>query len=563
MKHPLFCLIVLIIALAVAGCVVSKPNLAGRINGTEITYGAFMDSYRAHYNNFQVLNNRVPDKDENEQIKRQTWTHAAKHVILTNYFRKYGIEVTPQETIDTLKANIPDYIKESPKFMTKGVFDPNIYLQSLLYDSPENLQPLRLDYQEYKIPIMKLQQHLLAGELLTGAERSLVEKILRSKADIEWTMIDSKTINPIVSEEEIQAFYQANPERFKSDPWYSLAWIAVKVTPSKTDIKAGQALADSLYLSLSGGMSWADLSKRPEFSTVITKNSGFVRNLDLDPETYALLSSLEPGMFSKPMPDNEGSIIYQLEERTKSMCSFNTLRIPYLPSQTSIALEKPKADTALKLAQTIGLQDAAEELDYSIQRSGKLTPRDEWIQDAGLRTSILDLVHPAQPGALFAPLYSSSEQSWLVIGVQENRLNVMTKLSDVRETISREISERKRLELAKNLAERIIAGQSDVPPDAEISKMTGLDLDSELLGETAEPYLYQILRRHFLKQKQSSFQIGDLVMIPKVISVFTDKGREIPLAEIRSVFAAYQPSDWFDSWMSDKVAKARISIYIP
>ena len=114
------------LALLLAGCGANRGNLAGRINGEAITAEAFNDAYRGHYTNFQVLNNRPPSREERERLKRQTWGDAARSVILRQYFVKYGITATPSEVIDTLSANIPPFIKNSPRFMTEGVFDPKI-----------------------------------------------------------------------------------------------------------------------------------------------------------------------------------------------------------------------------------------------------------------------------------------------------------------------------------------------------------------------------------------------------------------------------------------------------
>ncbi|HQM79638.1 MAG TPA: SurA N-terminal domain-containing protein, partial [Candidatus Syntrophosphaera sp.] len=186
----------------------NNPELAGKINGTPIPYNEFIQELLLNYYNFQYENNRAPDSREKELIKRQTWEQKTMYVILKDYYKKYNIKVTAEETIEYLKNNPPETLKKSPLFMTDGKFDQKIYVQSLLYDTPYNLKPYRDRYQTYLIPNLKLQDYIIQDELLTSSERKLITKILQSSANIKWTILDTKDITPYITEEEIQIYYQ-------------------------------------------------------------------------------------------------------------------------------------------------------------------------------------------------------------------------------------------------------------------------------------------------------------------------------------------------------------------
>ena len=93
MKNTIIRILVLAISLgALTACAVNQENLAGKINGTRILYSDYIESYRGHYNNFQILNNRAPDAIEKEALKSQTWTDATKHVVLNDYFKNTGFQ---------------------------------------------------------------------------------------------------------------------------------------------------------------------------------------------------------------------------------------------------------------------------------------------------------------------------------------------------------------------------------------------------------------------------------------------------------------------------------------
>ncbi len=556
-------LIVIILAALGSACSVTQTNLAGKINGRPISYAVYMDSYRAHYNNFQILNNRVPDADEKEQIRLLTWRDATKHVVLTNYFAKYDIETTAQEVIDTLKNNVPDYVFTSPKFQTNGAFDTRLYLQSLEFDTPENLAPLRQQYKDYLIPIMKLQKYLIKDELLTRDEKKLVTTILQSKADIVWTVIDSNNIEPVVSEDEIQIFYQKNAAQFKLEPYYKLNYVIFKVKPSVSDLSISSVLADSISLELSQGYTLEETVKKHQafYPQMLLKNAGFIRNNDLDPDIYQMFTLMEDGSYSKPVSDAEGLTIYQLTQRTKSMCSFNTLRIPFVPTQSSIIQQRPHAERLIGLSNSIGFAEAVSEMDMTSVPTGKVTPGDPWMEDSKAVLEIETQILEKQAGYIFAPVYSEKLNAWLVVELLDNHINSIKNLDEVRGAIGKLLAEDKRISMAQYQAEQILAGQTDVPVNASTIAMPGMSTASDLSGQSAENIFYRIMRLHFNGERQQYFQLDKSMWLPKVNNVQTDKDLQVSLTDINRVFSANLPANWFDTWMDSKIRSAKLSIY--
>jgi hypothetical protein len=558
-------LVIIIMALGmITGCTTNKSNLAGSINGTPIQVMAFWDSYRGHYNNFQILNRRPPDKAEIEMIKRQTWNDAAKHVILTDYFKKYDIKVSHQEVIDTLKNNIPEYILNSPKFKTNGKFDTRIYYQSLQFDTPENLQPLREDYQEYKIPIMKLQKHLIRDELLTSEKKKMITRILQSEADIEWTVIDARDIDPYVSGNEIRSYYEKNMDAYKLQPDYSVYWTVMDVTPTQTDTRSSSVLADSLYTDLSSGSGVNEILDKymPRFPHLVYKNAGFIRNSDLDPDVYATLSKLKEGSFSKPVEGPEGYTIYQLVQRTKSMCGFHTLLIPYVPSKTSIELELLRVQRVVALASSIGLEEAAYEMDLTLQRSGKITSGDVWIDDPSIMEYVEGQLQGKKAGFIFEPIYSDVLGGWVVLELHENNPDNVIPLERVQDEIQARLAKQKGRDMALELANDILAGKQSVPDHAKTIRMENMDRSTLINGMSFENIFYETIRRHNNGEQQRCHQMGDLVFIPRVISVESDKTMDVPTEDIRRMFAANLLENWFEEWMDEQLAEAEIEIYI-
>ncbi len=557
-------LLALLLALLFAGCSSNQGTLAGRINGEPVKADVFNDSYRAHYTNFQVLNNRAPARDEREQIKYQTWTDAAKGVILRQYFAKYKIKASPQEVIDTLSNNIPSYILRSPRFMTNGVFDPKIYTQSLLYDSPENLGLLRQDYRDWKVPIMKLQPVLIRDELLGKTERKLITSILQSRADISFTQLKLADIDPYVSPDEVRAHYQRNSAEYRLEPFVSLSYATLDVLPSRTDIRLTNAYADSLYRELSAGTPVAALLEddHPFAAGLIFKNSGFVRVEQLEPAIYAHLSELAENAWGQPLISAEGLTLHQLEKRTKSMCSYNYLWVPYQPTDSSIEGIRPSAELVVKLAQAEGLAVACEEWSLPRVKVSKVDPASLWFSDSQIVAAIRAQL-PGQPaGHIFDPIYSAFARKWVIVELIEASLDASRPLAEVEADIREFLSREKREQLALHISERIISGQDSPPPSATTKLMEGLNPHSRAFGKNTSLIFYRVVSRHLENQPQEAFIRDGQIWIPSVISVSRDTKIKVSDAEIQAIFTANLPADWFEDWMRQQLERATITKYM-
>lgn len=560
---PLFA-ILLALALLLAGCGANQGNLAGRINGQPVTAESFNDAYRGHYANFQWLNNRAPSREERELIKQQTWTDAARGVILRQWFAKYKISATPSEVVDTLSKNIPSYILSSPLFMTDGVFDPKIYHQSLLYDSPENLAILRQDFLDWKVPIMKLKQELIVRELLDKKERQLITGILQSSADVEFTLLELAGIDPYVSQDEVRAHYQKNLADYRLEPFVSLSCATMEVLPSRTDIHHANLYADSLYQELSAGTPVSALleGNHPLAASLVFKNSGFLSVASLDPIVYKQLSELEEGAWGRPLQTASGTTLHQLEKRTKSMCSFNSLWLPYRPSASRIEALRPEAELAVKLARLKGHATACEEMDLPRYKVHKANPDSLWYPDARIVEAIRAQL-PGQPsGHVFDALYSDSTSKWVIVELNAAALDEHLPLSSVEADIRDFLAHDKREQLALQISQRIISGQDPVPANSTIRNIEGLSPASQALGKHTSVIFHGILRRHQQNLLQEAFIMDGFVWLPRVISVSREASLKVDEAQVQAVLAASLPDNWFDVWMEQQLRKANIQKYM-
>ncbi|HOC96013.1 MAG TPA: peptidylprolyl isomerase, partial [Candidatus Cloacimonadota bacterium] len=547
---------------ALTACAANQENLAGKINGTPILYSDYIESYRGHYNNFQILNNRAPDAIEKEALKSQTWTNATKHVVLNDYFKKYRISASSQEVLDTLRVNIPDYILRSPLFNINSKFDRAVYLQSLEFDTPHNLQPLRRQYRDYYIPVMKLKEKLIDDLLLTSKEKKLGTRILQSKADIEWLVLDARNIQPVITEELLRYEYEQNLPQYKLEPYYSLNYFRVPVKFSKTDIRRSYELADSLFqeLVLGEDIEAAVAKRLPYFPQLTLKNSGYIRNNDLDPDLYASFSFVEEGSYLNPLSDQDGVTIYRLDKRTKSMSSFTSIRVPYLPSEASINFTLPEAQNLRSLVKDLGINAAAEELDLNYVSTGNIRPDAAWLDDPSVVEAVNLELSGKKPGYAFKPIYSEAQRCWIVACLNDTRLEAYKPIEEVRQELTEALTLRKRADMARHQASQIIAGNSSYASAAQKLMLPAMTYQTKLLEHNADSIFFNVMHAHYSKSKQQYHELGDLILIPRVTRVICDKDTKASSADIRRLFKSTLDPEWFDDWLDNEVAKADLRI---
>ena len=564
MKPQHFLLLITVVAaLLLAACSATQTDLAGKINGQPISRNAFNESHRRHYESFQIIQNRAPSRVGREQIKWEPWTNLARVTILKQHFNKYNITVTPAEVLEYLQSDIPAFIRSSPRFMVDGVFDPLLYNQSLLYDTPENLGYLRQEYLEMRLPILILQDKLIANELLTSAEKKLIRNIIQSRADVDFTVLALDDIQPRITEEEISTHYQRHLGDYRLDPSISLSYTGIDVLPSRTDIAATRDYADSLYLALISGKPVEELlrNEHPFAAFLVLEDFGFVKNGELDPELYALLSVLEEGSWSKPREERDGYSLIQLEKRTKSLSSFRRLLLPYIPSQNGIDRARPQAEIAVRLAREQGMAVACEELSLPRVKALKYTPEQFWHPDPLIVHAIRYELPGKKPGHIFEPLYSTVTRQWIVVELIEATLNEFRTLEEVETEIMALLTAEKREKMALQISDAILNGNSPSPDNATKISIKNLGPDSQDFGKNSPRIAYSILKPHLEKQAQKAFIWNGKVWMPSVISVNQDKSIPVDEEKIQAIFRQNLDPDWFDEWLNQKLEQAVINKY--
>lgn len=557
------------VILLISACASQNVELAGRVNGEPIPLDEFVAANRAHFENFWVQNNRAPGIDERQGINRMTWRNITKHVILKQYFSKYNIRVTPMEVLDTLRTNIPAYIRTSPLFTVNGEFDLNSYYQSLQFDKPENMAPLRKQYFDYYVPIAKLKETLIDKQLLTSKEQAIIGGILSGKADFDWVILDTNAMDVSVTDAEISSYYEKNRKQWLMTPQFGISYTLLPVKAGTADKSAALAIADSLYatLSKSDNPDLAINGFMVQYPFMVIKDSGFLKNADINPLLYTVLTSLSEGQFSAPFATDTEVAVYRLEQLTKSMTRFTSYMIPFVPLSATIEIAKSKANQVRNLASSIGISAAADEMDLELITLKDLSPDMKWLDDPAISAQIAEQLGSVKSQHVFDPIYYPGRSAWMIAQLTDNRIDRVLPLASVRDQIVTAITKDKRKEFAIMSANKWL--QNSKPstanlqglPQVTVLKATDSNINTPLQGKIIDDVYYDAIRRHLSKQNPKAYELDNLLVIPLVNRYTPGPGKSVPAPVIRARFVKDLGADWFDKWMEDQIRIAKVRIY--
>ncbi|MCB5265625.1 MAG: peptidylprolyl isomerase [Candidatus Cloacimonetes bacterium] len=566
MKRILFLIAISLILMSCSG---PQGESAGIINGTRILYPDFVGSYQGHTANFQGSMGRAPNSDEKNKLFAETWEDITKHMILKEQFQRRNIKVAPQEVIDSLIVTIPPYLMDNPALMSAGVFDHDLYYQSVRYDSPVNMSPVRRNYYEYYIPIQKLKQRLIAEELGKSKLAKELSEIVVSKADFDLLVFDPAQMNPIISDAEVKTYYQKNLERFALKPIYGVSYLSLPVNPAEADREYTIAITDSIYYELGQGKSFETIiSERQEYLPDLRiANPGFVRVENMEPDLLDVLDYLADNGYSKPTAVGRGFAIYQKLQRTKSMISYRALQIPPTLVPATINAQYSQAEGALNLAREIGMAAAANELDLPVETHTNLTTSDLWHKDLAILEQVNAQLMTHKKNDFLKPLYSTLTGSWLVLQLTENQVNRVSPLSEMRQIIIPELTESRRLILAEQKAHEWLSQNPSLKTSSDsgqylLKQYRKGSIHSEYAGQSLDLAYLQALQRHLNKAKPQPTSLGDyqIIIIPR--TYYPDKRAKADPDLLKDLYIRQLDPDWFNLWLSERVKKAKVQIFV-
>jgi len=184
------------------------PSSAGKLGGKDISFEEFQKARFNTYLSIVLMSGRhVPITPEvDEQLFEMAW----QRIATLNEAKKFGLDTSNQDVVNTI---------HSLEFLhTDGRFNPQAYDQF----AQQFLAPMRAskrDFEEHirqEIILQKFRTILDRMLLVTPIEIKRTFEMRTDVFELEYVKVDTSLVAPdvTISEEDIIAFYQKEPEQF-------------------------------------------------------------------------------------------------------------------------------------------------------------------------------------------------------------------------------------------------------------------------------------------------------------------------------------------------------------
>ncbi len=195
----------------------SAADAVAEVGDTKVTY----EEYNQKYNTLYAYYNRMmggtldQEKAKEMQLDKLALSQAIQEATLLNYAKEIGLQVSDEE--------VANYIANMKVFWQNGHFDDALYKKVL---AQNHLRPKTFEESVRKELLMKKLSRAFAP-VLYPVEFDAFAAALFMGDKIEYKVLSSDDINVTVTNKEIQEYYNAHKQEYKSPTTYELSYVTV------------------------------------------------------------------------------------------------------------------------------------------------------------------------------------------------------------------------------------------------------------------------------------------------------------------------------------------------
>ena len=242
----------------------AQANIAGSINGREISWAAYNNIYQNLYQGeAQRYNYDVPET-RIRQLEEQAWNQVVANELILQEAEKHSVIVTDDELFQYLSFNPPAYLRNAEVFQTNGQFDYSKY-QGFMLDPQYSTLWTQIEPQvRLELKMLKVQQMLIEAALVSEEEikRNFIES--EEQIKVAALRVPHSTYQGSVgevSEEQKRAYYAEHKEDYEVGERVRVQAASISKSPSAMDTLRAQRQAREIYDSALAGSDFAELAR--------------------------------------------------------------------------------------------------------------------------------------------------------------------------------------------------------------------------------------------------------------------------------------------------------------
>lgn len=367
-------------------------NVAGEVNGEEISFDAFNSLYQQLYQ--QESNNYEQDlpRSKTQELEDRAFDQLVQDRLLRQQAKENNVFVTDDDVFLYLQMSPPQYLQSISQFQTDGQFDYQKYL-SMMADP--NAAPFWAQVEPAaREDMMKIKLQQLVLQAATLTDDDVLQKFLADNETVSIGMINlplrmfSGTVE-VPSDEEAEVYYNEHQEDYPADARVRLALAIVKNAANEDDWQAAKHQAMLLADSARDGADFADLATAWSADPGSARNGGelgwFNQGRMVAPFDSAVFA-MKPGEVSDPVRSIFGWHVIKVDgfRDTLFELSPGTEKQNVHQARASHILLKPEASEATTatayedinevatLAHELGIAEAATQVGISVDTTNLL-----------------------------------------------------------------------------------------------------------------------------------------------------------------------------------------------
>lgn len=580
------------------------------VNGEQISQQKFDNAYQSQRNRMQQQYGEMFDQLASndlymQNLRTNVLEQQINELLLDQHAAKLNIRVSDEQ--------IKQSILNTPEFQIDGKFDNNRYLMVINQAGFYQATAFR-DYLRVDMTRRQLINSIMASEFSLPYQQDIAVKLNNQTRDISYATISAEQFKAtaVVSEEEVNEFYQANLARFGTPEQIKIEYVHLDLTNLKADVVLGdnavadyyqdnissystterrrashiliefgedeavaQANAEDILAQVNAGEDFAALAKQHSADTFSGENGG-----DLDWfEKGNMDPSFDDAVFALTLENNLSSLV-------KTEFGFHIIKLTDLEAVSTKAFSEVEAEITELLKEEQALEtfyalqgelaevafESPDSLDESASVINVDIKQSPWLtRGAAMAPFNAEVVAAAfSDDVLLDNLNSEvieveTDQSVMVIRVLEHKPSATRPLTEVAAMINDQLVNSKATAQAKDVADnllaQLIAGEdvstTEFVAVADVPRVGGA-VDSNV---TKQAFLLAHPTEASVSAGVAALNNGDysVVQITKVTSGVATEA-DVNLTE-QQVMSASQAT--FEGYIEDLKSQAEITRNLP
>ena len=298
----------------------------GSVNGKPIRYQAWLDTYRAAYEEARQQNpGATLTREDQRAIEDEAFERLVQAELLQEEYRRRRIVVTDREIADAVRRFPPPEVQSAPDFQTEGQFDPQKYERFLASANTQTREFLIAMEQRWReeLPRYKLLQDVSADVYVPDAKLWQIWRDAHDSVTVRALVIRPALVvadaSIRVTDEDLQRYYDGHRDDFRRAARAVLSFIAVIKLPTPLDSAMIVERARQLRDSIVRGADFAAVARIESADSASHAQGGSLGTFgrgQMTPPFELAAFRLPVGQVSEPVITTFGAHLIKVERRT-------------------------------------------------------------------------------------------------------------------------------------------------------------------------------------------------------------------------------------------------------